>query len=79
MEESVFKAAVAAISSGEYSESDIRTVRERLNVLNKEELALKRKMEKEKNAFVKAKDKSASEIKSLRKDIREIKNILKNL
>ena len=79
MEESVFKAAVAAISSGDYSENDIKIIKGQLNMLNKEEAAIKRKMEKDKNAFVKEKGKSSSKIKSVRKEIKELKNLLNSL
>ena len=79
MEENVFKAALAAISSGEYSENDVKTVKERLSVLNKEEASIKRKMERDKNSFVKEKGKSNSKIKSIRKEIKELKNFLNSV
>ena len=79
MEESNFVEAVAAISSGEYSENDLLIVKRRLNELNKEELALKRKMEKDKNAFVKSKGKNTTQLKAIRKDIKDLKIVLNSL
>lgn len=79
MEASVFKMALAAITSGEYCESDVKTLKEHLNQLNKQEISLKRKIEKETNNFVKNKDKNQTELKTLRKDIKSIKNILKKI
>ena len=79
MEENVFKAALAAISNGEYSENDVKAVKERLSALNKEESFIKRKMERDKNSFVKEKGKSNSKIKSLRKEIKELKNFLNSV
>lgn len=78
MDESIFKMAIAAVSSGEYCESDIRVIKNELESLNRRELALKRQMEKSKNDFVKNKDKSNSELKTLRTNIKLIKNILKS-
>ena len=79
MEESNFVEAVAAISSGEYSENDLLIVKRRLNELNKKELALKRKMEKDKNAFVKSKGKNTTQLKAIRKDIKDLKIVLNSL
>jgi len=78
MDESIFKMAIAAVSSGEYCESDIRVIKNELESLNRRELALKRQMEKSKNDFIKNKDKSNSELKTLRTNIKLIKNILKS-
>jgi len=77
MDEAVFKTALSAISSGDYSDADIRTVKEWLDALNKKELAIKRKLEQNKNEFVKNKGKTNSELKTIRSDIKSIKNILK--
>ena len=77
MDEAVFKTALSAISSGDYSDADIRTVKEWLDALNKKELAIKRKLEQNKNEFVKNKGKTNSELKTVRSDIKSIKNILK--
>ena len=79
MDESVFKSSFTAVVSGEYSEGDVRNLKEWLDALNKKELSLKRKIEKNKNEFVKAKDKSNSELKKIRNDIKDIKTILKKV
>lgn len=78
MDENIFKNAVAAISSGEYSDDDVKVTKMRLDELKKQESDLKRKIEQEKNAFVKNKDKSTSKLKKIRGEIRTIKNMLKN-
>jgi hypothetical protein len=78
MDENIFKNAVAAISSGEYSIDDVKVTKMRLDELKKEETLIKRRIEQEKNAFVKNKDKSTSKLKKIRGEIRTIKNILKN-
>lgn len=77
MDESIFKGAVAAISEGDYSESDVKVIKEWLDSLNKKELSIRRKLEKSKNDFVKSKEKQNSELKSVRSEIKEIKMILK--
>lgn len=78
MDESIFKMAIAAVSSGDYYESDIKIIKNELDSLNRRELALKRQIEKSKNDFVKDKNKSNSELKILRTNIKLIKNILKS-
>lgn len=77
MDEAIFKTALSAISSGDYSDADVRTVKEWLDALNKQELAIRRKLEQNKNEFVKKKGKTNSELKTIRSDIKTIKNILK--
>lgn len=77
MDESIFKGAVAAISNGDYSESDVKVVKEWLDSLSKKELSIRRKLEKSKNDFVKNKEKTNSELKLVRSEIKEIKTILK--
>lgn len=79
MDESVFKSSFTAVVSGEYSEGDVRNLKEWLDALNKKELSLKRKIEKNKNEFVKTKDKSNSELKRIRNDIKDIKTALKRI
>lgn len=79
MEESVFKNAMAAILLGDYCESDVKIIKEQLNSYSKEELNLKRKIEKERNNFIKNKEKQQSDLKSIRNNIKTIKNILKNI
>lgn len=78
MDESIFKMAIAAVYSGDYCESDIKIIKNELDSLNRRELALKRQIEKSKNDFVKNKNKSNSELKILRTNIKLIKNILKS-
>lgn len=79
MDESNFKLAVAAVSSGSYDEADVKAIKEQLDSLNQKELSIRRQMEKSKNEFVKKKDKSYSELKVVRGDIRKLRNILKNI
>ena len=79
MDESVFKTAISAISSGEYSESDVKHAKQWLDELNQKELSIKRKMEKSKNEFVKSKGKTNNELKTVRSDIKTVKNLLKNI
>lgn len=76
MDETVFKNALTAISAGYYTQSDLEVVKKRLSILSKKELSLKREMEKKTNDFVKSKRKSNSELKEVRKDIKDINNIL---
>ena len=77
MDEMIFKTSLSAVSSGEYGEADLKVVKEWLEYLNKREAAMKRQIEKNKNEFVKKKDKTSSQLKNIRKDIKTIKNILK--
>ena len=79
MEEAIFKTALAAVVSGDYCESDVKTIKNHLKYLNKQELSLKRQMEKETTEFVKNKDKHQTELKNIRSDIKDIKHILKTI
>lgn len=79
MDESVFRSAMAAVSSGIYDETDVKVIKEQLDSLNKKELSVKRQMEKNRNDFVKKKNKSENELKSVRNDIRTLKNFLKGI
>lgn len=76
MDEYAFKSAIAAISSGTFEDSDVKIVSSWLVSLGREELELKKRIEKEKKEFLKIRDKSNAELKSLRKKIRQINNIL---
>ena len=76
MEEAIFKTALAAVTSGDYCESDVKVIKEQIKCLSKQELALKRKIEKDTNDFVKHKDKNQAELKTIRSDIKSLKNIL---
>ena len=79
MDEVLFKSAVAAISSGVYTDDDMKIVKENLDFLTKKEKKILRKLEKDKNEFVKNKGKTESELKSVRTDIKSIKSILKKV
>ena len=78
MEESVFKTAILAISSGEYTEDDIHVAKQWLDRLNQKELSIKRKMEQSKNEFSRKKNKTETELKTIRQDIKQLKYIIKN-
>ena len=73
----IYKTALAAVTSGEYCESDIKVLKEQLNDYNKKESTIRRQMERDTNEFVKNKGKSQSELKNIRTYIKELKNILK--
>lgn len=79
MEDVIFKTALAAVVSEDYCESDIKVIKNHLKVLNEKEHTLKKTIEKETNEFVKNKDKHQSELKTVRGDIKTIKNILKHV
>ena len=79
MEEAIFKTALAAVTSGDYCESDIKVIKEQIKCLNKQELTLKKKKKKDTNDFVKHKDKNQTELKLIRNDIKSLKNILKEI
>ena len=66
MEEAIFKTALAAVTSGEYCESDIKVIKEQIKCLSKQELTLKRKIEKDTNDFVKHKDKNLKKARNFR-------------
>lgn len=79
MEDVIFKTALAAVVSEDYCESDIKVIKNHLKVLNEKEHTLKKTIEKETNEFVKNKDKHQNELKTVRGDIKTIKNILKRV
>ena len=79
MEEAIFKTALAAVTSGDYCESDVKVIKEQIKCLSKQERALKRKIEKDTNDFVKHKGKNQAELKTIRSDIKSLKNILKEI
>ena len=79
MDESVLKAAIAAISSGEYGENDVVVARHWLDELNRKELFIKRKMEENKNEFSKKKNKTETELKAIRHDIKQMRSVMKNV
>lgn len=69
--------AIAAIGLGDYCEADIRLIKEHLSHLNKQESTIRRQMERDTNEFVKNKGKKQHELKIIRNDIKELKNLLK--
>lgn len=77
MDENTFKTAVAAISSGEFSPDDVKTTKKWLETLKSKETALKRKIEQQKNEFVKNKGKTTSKLKEIRGEIKTLKILLK--
>ena len=79
MDETIFKTALAAIASENFDNSDVKTVTSWLVFLNKEEINLKRQMEREKKEFIKSQGKSDSALRKIRKDINQVKSILKRV
>ena len=79
MEAFDFQNAVKSVIDQEYSDSDIKTIKRQLNDLSKKEVALKQKIEKETSEFLKMKNKYKSELKTIHNDIKDIRNILKNI
>ena len=79
MDEAIFTKAFASISSGEYSEEDVKLVKQWVEELSKKESIIKRKAEQTKNNFVKNKDKAMSELKRIKNDKKAIRNILKTI
>jgi hypothetical protein len=79
MDESIFKTALAAIASEDYNDSDVKAVSNWLVLLNKEEMGIKRQMEREKKEFLKHQGKSDSALKQIRKNINQVKAILKKI
>lgn len=77
MEEHVLKVAIAAVTSDEYSDGDIKVIKAQINRLNKEEASIKRKMEKEALQFVKNKGKNQTELNHIRNSIKELRHILR--
>ena len=73
----IYKTALAAVTSGEYCESDIKVLKEQVYDYNKKESTIRRQMERDTNEFVRNKGKSQSELKNIRTYIKELKNILK--
>lgn len=78
MNESTFKTALSAISSDEYGTDDIKAVKKWLEELKSKESAVKRRLEQDKNNYVKKKEKTSSELREIRGKIKSINNILKN-
>ena len=79
MDETIFKTALAAIASENYNNSDVKTISSWLVLLNKEEISLKRQMEREKKEFLKNQNKSDSVLRQIRKNISQVKSILRKV
>ena len=79
MEENNFQSSIEAIISGKYTNSDIKEVKLKLSELQKNISLLKHIMDKEANIFKKNKEKQKNKIKLLNTQIKDIKNILKNI
>lgn len=73
----IYRTALAAVTSGDYCESDVKVLKEQLNDFNKRESTIRRQMERDTNEFVKNKGKNQTELKNIRTYIKELKNILK--
>ena len=69
--------AIAAVTSDEYSDGDIKVIKAQINRLNKEEASIKKKMEKEALQFVKNKGKNQTELNHIRNSIKELRHILR--
>lgn len=79
METSLFEKAVNAVANNEYTREDIKNIKNYLNELLKKEVKLKIQMEDLTTNFNKTKNKLKSELKSNQNNIKQVKNILKNL
>ena len=79
MDESVFRTAISAILSGDYTESDVNIAKQWLEELNKKELSIKRSLEKSKNEFSRKKNKTEAQLKTVRSDIKQLKIVLKSI
>lgn len=79
MDETIFKTALAAIASENYDNSDVKTVSSWLVLLNKEEINLKKQMERDKKEFLKNQNKSDSVLRQIRKNISQVKSILRKV
>ena len=71
--------ALAALSSGDFEESAIRVVKNHLREITEEELMLRRNMEIDKNQYSRTKEKKTTRLRRLRKEIKQIKNVLDSL
>lgn len=71
--------ALAALSSGDFEESAIKVVKNHLREITEEELMLRRNMEIDKNQYSRTKEKKATRLRRLRKEIKQIKNVLDSL
>ena len=79
METSLFENALHAIASGNYTREDVKNIKNYLNHLLKKEVKLKVQMDDLTSNFNKDKNKLKSELKSNQNNIKQVKNILKNI
>ena len=79
METSLFEKAVNAVANNEYTREDIKNIKNYLNHLLKKEVKLKVQMDDLTTKFNKDKNKLKSELKSNQNNIKQVKNILKNI
>ena len=79
METSLFENALHDIADGNYTREDIKNIKNYLNHLLKKEVKLKVQMDDLTTKFNKDKNKLKSELKSNQNNIKQVKNILKNI
>lgn len=79
METFLFEEAVRAIANGEYSNEDIKNVKKYLKDLNKKELEIRLRMDELSSNYTKSKNKCKNELKNIHNNIKQVKNILKNI
>lgn len=74
-----FKNAVEAIVKKEYNESNVKAVKRQLSQLLKKEVSIKQKLEKETSEYIKNKHRIKTELNKVHNDIKDIRNLLKNI
>lgn len=79
METSVFENAVKAAIINKHTTNDVKIIKKQIINLNKKELNLKHQLENETNEFVKKKKKIKSQLKSIDRDIKELKKLLNDI
>lgn len=79
METSVFENAVKAAIINKHTTNDVKIIKKQIINLYKKELNLKHQLENETNEFVKKKKKIKSKLKSIDKDIKELKKLLNDI
>lgn len=79
METSVFENAVKAAIINKHTSNDVKIIKKQIINLNKKELNLKHQLENETNEFVKKKKKIKSQLKSIDRDIKELKKLLNDI
>ena len=79
METSVFENAVKAAIINKHTTNDVKIIKKQIINLNKKELNLKHQLENETTEFVKKKKKIKSQLKSIDRDIKELKKLLNDI